>query len=138
MSIPVDLDELAAAMADYPTAFLVTVNEDLRVHAVQVHPKLSDGALRIAEPGRRTSANLAARPNVTVLFPPYEVGGYTLLVDGHASPAGSPDGAPAGAKGVAIVPAAAVLHRAASSPVSDSADPDACVNDCVPLDRRHG
>ena len=83
MSIPVDLEEPAATMKDYPTAFLITVNEDLRVHAVQVHPKLTDGAVRIAEPGRRTSANLAVRPDVTVLFPPYEPGGYTLLVDGR-------------------------------------------------------
>ena len=131
MSIPVDLDELAAAMKDYPTAFLITVNEDLRVHAVQVHPRLQDGALRIAEPGRRTSANLAVRPDVTVLFPPHEVGGYSLLVDGRAE-AGTARGA-----GTWIVPAAAVLHRAATQPAANPEDPDACVNDCVPLDHRH-
>jgi hypothetical protein len=136
MSIPVDLDELAAAMTDYPTAFLITVNDDLRVHAVQVHPSLEDGALRIAEPGRRTSANLAVRPDVTVLFPPHEPGGYTLLVDGRADLASGEESGGGGR--TAVVPTAAVLHRAATQPAVDPSDPDACVNDCVPLDHRHG
>jgi hypothetical protein len=38
MSVRVDLDKLAAALADFTFAYLITVGEDLHAHTVAVQP----------------------------------------------------------------------------------------------------
>lgn len=119
MSIKVQLEGLAAALADYTYAYLLTTGKDQRPHAVAVTPHLTDVDIRIAEPGRRTHANVEARPDVSLVFPPSQEGGYSLIVDGHASVV---DGQ------LAVVPGAAVLHRAAT-PDTTPAVPG-CTADC--------
>ena len=122
MSVKVDLAMLADTMADYPFAYLLTVSDDHRAHAVAIQPAFRDGALRVQGLGGRTRANLEAHPEVTVLFPPAEDGGYSLIVDGRA--AARDDHAD-------VVPAHAVLHR----PADHAAAPadGSCGNDCVPI-----
>lgn len=119
MSVKVDLAELADTMADYGFAYLLTVSGSQRPHAVAVRPRLHHGCLILEGLGRTTLANLAARPEVTVLFPPVVEGGYSLIVDGHGAAAG---------QGAEVEPAHAVLHR----PADHAAGPaeSSCGNDC--------
>ena len=127
MSIPVDVADLARALDDFDAGYLLSTS-DGRVKAVTVEPDVVDGALRIPGPGRGSSANITANEAVTVLFPPREKHGYTLLVDGTATIEGGPDG-------VAVVtPLTAVLHRPAShadGPLEESGG--GCGHDCAPV-----
>ncbi len=121
MSIPVPVEGLADAMSGRAFAYLLTVGDDGRPHAVAVTPQLS-GTELIAEVGRRTADNAAARPGaVSLVWPPAEVGGYSLIVDGVASVSGS---------SVHVRASKGVLHRPA--PVgAGPAEPGSCGNDCV-------
>ena len=105
MSIPVALDRLAATIAERgDLAYLVTVGEQgPRVVSVTVVVD-HDGAIAVGA-GRHTAANVAVRPQVTLLWP---AGGtdpkHSLLVDGTAS--ASDDG-----ERLLIVATGAILHR---------------------------
>ena len=70
--------------------------------AVSVRAVAEDGALLVATPGRGSVANVGANPPVTLLFPPLENPGMTLLVDGTATAEGAD---------VRITPTGAVLHK---------------------------
>jgi len=119
MSIPVSVEGLAAAMANLPYAYLLTVSDDGRPHAVAVTPQLVDGVLRMTV-GKRTVSNAQSRPDgVSVVWPPTEVGGYSLIVDGRGAASGDL---------VDVTPTKAVLHRPAPATVMD---PDSCGSDCV-------
>jgi hypothetical protein len=122
MSIAVDLDKLAAAVHGFGFAYLLTVSDDLRAHAVAVTPEWVDGAL-VMDVGRRSAANTAARSNISLIWPPVEPSGYSLIVDGDASVVGST---------VTFTPGKAVLHRPAAVPSGEVAD-GACGSDCQPL-----
>jgi hypothetical protein len=103
MSIPVDVAELAQALDGFGAGYLLTTR-DGAVKVVSVAPALADGTLTVRGPGRGTLANLAANSRVTLVFPPREEGGMTLLVDGD----GVVDG-----EDVRVTPTSAVLHRPA-------------------------
>ncbi|MGV0686693.1 pyridoxamine 5'-phosphate oxidase family protein [Mycolicibacterium thermoresistibile] len=117
----VDLPRLAEALADFDQAFLITVGDGPAPHTVAVEPALVDGVFETGEVGGRTSANVDRHPDVTLLWPPRETGGYALLVDGTAEPGG--DGR------LRIIPAKALLHRRAV-PGSAAAE-SGCLHDCV-------
>lgn len=127
MSIPVELEQLAATMEGYGFAYLLTVSDDLRAHAVAATPEW-DGDELVMSAGRRTVANAAVRSSISLVWPPTEPGGYSLICDGDCSAA---DGV------VRFRPAKAVLHRpadhagAASAAGADVAG--SCGNDCVPV-----
>lgn len=127
MSVKVDLDELGQHVQRHPFAYLLTVGEDLRAHAVAVQPTLEDGGLLVTGLGRRTSANLAARPDVSLVWPPHEPGGYSLIVDGRATVIDET---------ARVEPGRAVLHRPADhAPAGSAATGESgCGNDCVPLE----
>lgn len=138
MSIKVDLAGLGAAMAEHDFAYLLSPGRE-RPHVVAVVPRLVDGTLVVDAPGRSATALAAEHPAVTLVFPPRQAGGYTLIVDGDASVPGpgaaTAGGAPeasAGADAVTVRPAHAVLHRPAV-PVSEPS-PMGCASDCRPLD----
>jgi len=84
-------------------AFLVSVGEDGAPHTVSV-AVIQSGDDLLAAAGGRTSANVAERPDVTLLWPARPGEPYSLIVDGHAELRG---------ERVAIRPARAVLHRLA-------------------------
>ena len=126
MSIPVPLDALRAALDERPPgAYLLTVGDDGRPHAVHVAVGWNGDRL-VAEVGRRTAANAAARPRaLSLIFPVRSADDYSLIVDGTAE---VPDAAK-DARRVRVTPTRAVLHRPAAGP-----DPAAdCGSDCVPL-----
>jgi Pyridoxamine 5'-phosphate oxidase len=122
MSVKVDLAKLADTMAGYGLAYLLTVSDDQRPHAVAVQPVVGEREVTVDAVGRRTTSNLTARPQVTLLFPPQEEGGYSLIVDGEAS---TDDAV------TRITPSRAVLHRPADH-ATGPAD-GSCGNDCVPV-----
>jgi hypothetical protein len=133
----VDVKRLAAALPDYPFAYLITVDDNYRAHTVTVEPELRDlpdgptgpegpkAILDIGLIGGRTRENLAHRSDVTLLWPPPEPGGYSLIVDGRAEATESD----AQTVRLGVVPTRALLHR--------DADPDSpnaakgCLHDCV-------
>lgn len=106
--------------------YLLTVTGDGRPHAVAVTVRWEGDSLAMAV-GRRTAANATERPDVTLLWPPPERGGYSLIVDG---------GAKADAEGhLHVVPSAAVLHRPAP-PDEGGGSGAGCGSDCVPISGR--
>lgn len=124
MSVKVDLDKLAEVLADFTLAYLITVSDDHRARTVAVDPMLRDGVLDVGPVGGGTRRNLAVHDGVTLLWPPREPGGYTLIVDGRGLP--SADDAP-----LQITPGHAVLHRPAAPHSAPSST--GCGDDCVPL-----
>jgi hypothetical protein len=125
MSIPVALETLRAEAERYgATPFLLTVSDDGRPHSVSIAAAWDGGALR-AKTGKRSAANVAARRLVSVLWPPIEPGGYSLIVDGEGAVEGDGDDAR-----VVVRPTRGVLHRPAASP---AAIPDGCSADCKPI-----
>ncbi len=135
----VDLERLAAALPDYPYAYLITVDDEYRVHTVTVEPtlrNLPDGPagpggpraiLDVGPIGGRTRKNLAHRDDVTLLWPPPEPGGYSLIVDGRAETTDPDADSDDETARFGVLPARALLHRDADSP--DAAK--GCLHDCV-------
>ena len=122
----VDLQRLAAALDDFPFAYLITVDEDYRVHTVTVEPTLREAIIDVGLIGGRTRRNLAHRADVTLLWPPPEPGGYSLIVDGRAQ---TSDATEETAR-LGVVPTRALLHREADSPTG-AASAKGCLHDCV-------
>jgi hypothetical protein len=122
MSIPVEVADLAKALEAFGAGYLLT-NRAGAVKVVTVEPTVTDGVVLVNGPGRGTLANLAENAAVTLVFPPREPRGFTLLVDGTAEVAGD---------NVRVTPATAVLHRPASHADGPPA-PDGCGNDCAPV-----
>ncbi len=129
MSIPVELDDLATALEDFGAGYLMTTSGDA-VKVVTVEPALQDGVLLVTRPGKGTVRNLATNAAVTLVFPPREEKGFSLLVDGT----GAVDG-----EDVRVSPATAVLHRpqihadGPPPPPSAGDQTDSCGNDCAPV-----
>ena len=125
MSIPVPLERLRVAIAERGrSAYVLTVSDDGRPHAVHA-PVCWEGDALAAEVGRRTAANAAARPSVSLLFPVRADGDYSLIVDGTAAGASGGD-----RPRLLVTPTKAVLHRPAPAPGPSASSCDA---DCVPL-----
>lgn len=118
MSVKVELGELAGKLAGYDVAYLVTVSDDARAHVLSVWPDATDAGIVVDGVGRHTQANAAAHPDVTLVFPPTEAGGYTLLVDGTAAVDDTT---------VTVSPTKAILHRPAAGPDGRRAGSD-CVD----------
>ena len=117
MSVKVDLDRLADELANYTFAYLVTVGDDFHAHTVAVEPIFADGVFDVRPVGGTTGRNLSSHDSATLVWPPGEPGGYTLIVDGHAD-------------SQHLVPDRAVLHRKATP---DVAGRPGCKDDCRPL-----
>lgn len=122
MSIPVAIDDLVAATAEYGWAYLLTVQDDLRPHIVAVSP-VWDAQVLTLEVGRRTATNASQRPLVSLCYPPVEAGGYNLIVDGDAHLDGETT--------LRFTPTGAILHRPAQPGIEGSVT--GCVSDCQPV-----
>lgn len=122
MSIPVAIDDLAAATGKYGWAYLLTVRNDLRPHIVAVTPVWESGQL-VMSVGRGTARNASERPSISLCYPPVTDGGYSLIVDGHAAVDGEAT--------VRFAPIGAVLHRPAPDGFTGSIT--GCGNDCEPV-----
>ena len=106
MSVPVALTDLEGALAGYPWGYFVSVNAEPRAHMRAVPTRFVGGVL-LARVGAGTLVNVAARPSVTMVFPPSEPGAFSLIVDGTAEVRGDE---------VALHPTSAVLHQPAIRP----------------------
>lgn len=102
MSIPVDVEELATTLEDFGPGYLLTVSNAGRIKVVTVEPDVSGAVLVVTGPGRGSLANVGENPAVTLVFPPREARGFTLLVDGTARASG---------EDVTVTAGSAVLHR---------------------------
>ena len=110
MSVPVELTELRDAIAKQSGfAYVMTVSDDQRAHAVALVPELRGNVL-VCEGGNTTCGNATARPALSLVWPPRTPGDFSLIVDGDASVTGNE---------LTITPTRAVFHRAAGcAPVS--------------------
>lgn len=123
MSIPVELEALRDELAGRERpAYLVTAGNEGPPHMVSAYLRWSDGAFETGC-GNTSARNLAVRPEASVVVPPDEVGGYSLIFDAVAEVV---DGAE---RLVRLTPTKAVLHRPAAEP----GDAGACGHDCAPL-----
>lgn len=122
VSIKVDLAALDAALRDFGYAYLLTTGSDARPHAVAVTAAWNGTDLTIHGLGRRTAANIGIHPAVSLVHPPAEPGGYSLIVDGEAT---------LGDEVLRVRPTSAVLHR----PATEETPPQnpGCTADCRPL-----
>jgi hypothetical protein len=123
----VDFKRLADALDGYRFAYLVTVDDEYRVHTVTVEPELHEGVMDVGLVGGRTRKNAESRSAVTLLWPPSEPGGYSLIVDGRAEvqTADTDDNTAA----LRVVPTRALLHRNADPNTPGSAK--GCLHDCM-------
>lgn len=123
MSIPVKIEDLAATLSDFDTAYLLSVG-DRGIKVVCVEVEADAQGLQIPTHSKGTASNLARNPAVTLLCPPRRANDFTLLVDGTAA---------ADADGFRMSPQTAVLHRPA--PHADRPVPaDGCGHDCKSVD----
>jgi hypothetical protein len=120
VSVPVPVEGLRDALSDYgTTAYVLTTGRDGRPKVASVEVAWAGDRLEAAA-GDGSRANAADRPLVTLLWPPPEPGGYTLIVDASAE---------VDHERLVLTPTKGVLHRPAASP--DHAR--ACGSDCRPL-----
>jgi hypothetical protein len=110
MSITVALEDLAGEVGRRGPGYLLTTTEGGRPHVMQLRFEI-DGSRFTTAVGRSAARNIAAEPEVTLLWPPFddcehpELAGYSLIVDAVASLNG---------EGSAVLePTSAVLHRPA-------------------------
>jgi hypothetical protein len=127
MSVPVTLDRLRAEIETFEsTPYLLTVSEDGRPHAVSVVVSWREDEM-VMGAGNRSMANASARPDVSLLWPPNEPGGFSLIVDATVS---STVGTGEGDNMIAVELTRAVLHRAAVDGDASGADGG---SECTPV-----
>ena len=123
MSIPVDLEALRDELARHERpAYLITAGDSGGPHLVAAYLTWSDGAFTTGC-GRHTATNLAARAEVSVVVPPNEPDGYSLIFDATGEVV---DGDPVT---VRLTPVKAVLHRPGAGP----GEVPGCGHDCAPV-----
>lgn len=84
MGETVDMRVLAKTVANYGFAYLITIADGDRIHTSVVHPTVGVESLTMAAPSSRVQANTKQRPKVSLVWPPREPNGYSLIVDGVA------------------------------------------------------
>ena len=109
VSIEVPIEHLFDDVDRWGFCYLLTVSDDERPHLLALRPTVGGGGevrtLRLVAGGGRACRNAAARPAVSLVFPPAEHSdGYSLVVDGVATVDDTI---------VEVRPTWAVLHRPA-------------------------
>ena len=85
MSIPVEAKDILKTIEEFGTSpYIISNSENGHPHVANLEFQNRDGAL-IFNVGRRGSSNIDNSPQVTLLWPPKETGGYNLIIDGFAS-----------------------------------------------------
>ncbi|MEO7122587.1 MAG: hypothetical protein ABI400_05630 [Lacisediminihabitans sp.] len=121
MSKPVDMQVLAKTVAEYGFAYLITIADGDRIHTSAVQPTLAGDDLYVPTPSSRVQKNTGQRPKVSLVWPPREPDGYSLIVDGAAQLEG---------ENLRVVPSRAILHRPEAIAPPDG---DSCVADCIEI-----
>lgn len=123
MSIPVDLDALRDELANHERpAYLVTAGDEGPPHMVATFLAWRDGAFE-ADCGGTTARNLGVRPALSVVVPPNEPDGYSLIFDATGEVVEGET------RTVRLAPTKAVLHRPGTAPAGDGG----CGHDCAPI-----
>lgn len=118
---------LENALEDYGrAAYLITVGDN-GPHTSSVTVELSGDTVRCAL-GKSAQKNIGARPDVSLLWPPREIGGYSIIVNGKAVITGSA----VGGANADIAVSKSVFHRPGTK---SAAGVDQCQSDCVALKR---
>lgn len=107
--------------------YLLTVTAKNRPHCSVATVTWDDatGRVEASAPHNWPASSAAGLRSVTVLWPPAEPGGYSLIVDGDADCVERGDGVV-----LSIAVARAVLHRR-GMPLADSTT--SCGSDCIPI-----
>ena len=109
MSVRVELEELLAVAAGFGTVpMLLTADDDGRPRASAVSVSW-DGVTALIRAGRKSVANAAARPLVSLLWPAPPGERFALLVDGTAT-GSEPDDDPKTGGVVTVTATSAILH----------------------------
>lgn len=126
MSIPVEPGDIGKQMEQFGNAaYVLTVRDDATPHIAHLAMRLDGEVLRCGA-SRSAAANVAQRPTISVLWPPYEPGGYSMIVDAVASTFDGADGLE-----LELQPTSGVLHRPAT-PATPANNPN-CSSDCASL-----
>lgn len=124
------LDDLTREIATRPVAYILTASPDGELHSAQISasgPSAEESpTVTITRLGRTSLRNIADGSRISLMWPPSEPEGYTLIVNGDADPAASGLGA-TGALDLTI--GRAVLHRPGEVPPGSTV----CGSDCIPL-----
>ena len=114
MASAVSFDDVRRRVVEYgQRATVITITADSKPHVVTAVIEIEDDRL-VTHVGKRTQANLAERPHLTVTWLPSAGGEYQLILDGHADRVGEPD--ERGVSEVAIEIDGGILHRLAGLP----------------------
>lgn len=117
---------LESALKDFgQDAYLITVGDD-GPHTSNVTVALQEGDITCAL-GNSAQTNIAKQANVSLFWPPFEAGGYGIVLNGRATLNKGKDGMP----NATIALTKAVFHRPGPRPAG-SVGP--CKSDCRPLD----
>lgn len=120
MANTVDVATLAEHAAGFAFAYLITINPKGRIHTSVVRPSVGGSTVTIVEASGRSCTNAGEHPEVSLVWPPADAGGYSLIVDGTAT---NDEGT------LVVTPSRAILHRPALEPAEP--DGEACVQDCI-------
>ena len=104
--------------------YLLTVDGEHRPHCITTSITWREARIIVRAPSEWNASEAAGHKDVSLLWPPAETGGYSLIVDGVADACWVAD-----EMMLMIDPTRAVLHRAgrASDPGSS------CSSDCVSI-----
>jgi hypothetical protein len=105
--------------------YLLTVTGEDRPHCSLTSVAWDESRLLVAAPSNWSESEALGRRSVTLLWPPAEPGGYSLIVDASASTADID-----GPRRLTLTPTRAVLHRR-GQPAEPSGT--ACRSDCIPI-----
>ena len=104
--------------------YLLTKSGDGRPHAVAVTIEWK-GERILTSTGTKSAANVALCPLLSLLWPPIEAGGYSLIIDGEGRVIGN-----GSEVRISVAPTRGVLHRPGTSEASEARG---CGSDCIPL-----
>ena len=126
MSIPVEPADIGKQMEQFGTAaYVLTVRDDATPHIAHLDMRLDGDVLRCGA-SRSAAANVEQRPTISLLWPPFEPGGYSMIVDAEARTVDGDEGLE-----LELRPTSGVLHRPAT-PATPATNPN-CGSDCAPL-----
>ena len=124
MSIPVTAKDVHKTIKEYGSStYLISATADNHPHVANLTFAIDKNDL-IFTVGKRGTKNLESCPQVTMLWPPRDLGGYSLIIDGVALKQEDLDGSGSIWK---ISFDSGILHRPAQDPANT--DPS-CGSDC--------
>lgn len=124
MSIPVAAKDILKTINEYGSStYLISATADNHPHVANLTFTIDKNDL-ILTVGKRGTKNLENCPQITMLWPPNELGGYSLIIDGMASKQEDLDGSGSVWK---ISFDSGILHRPAQNPANNDSS---CGSDC--------